>query len=138
MKRVLVDTGPLVALLDADDRLHQRALEELDRLTGPLWLGLPALTEACFLLGSAHLRRRLSALLEREVVQLAAPKNGEVTTRRSMKWLERYAEHSPDFADAFLVCWAESDASLSVWTFDREFSAVWRSLGGKKVRLAFA
>ena len=137
MKRALVDTGPLVALLDANDRLHERALAELDRLTGPLWLGLPALTEASFLLGSAHLRRRLSALLDREVMQLAAPKNGEATTRRSMKWLERYAEHSPDFVDAFLVCWAESDASLAVWTFDREFSAVWRTLGGKKVRLAF-
>lgn len=135
MRRVLVDTGPLVALIDSHDRLHARALAELDRLTSPIWLGVPVLTESCFLLGAAHLRRRLSALIDREVVQLAAPKNGEVT-RRSMKWLDRYAEHSPDFADAFLVCWAESDASLVVWTFDREFSTVWRTLGGKKVRLA--
>lgn len=137
MRRVLVDTGPLVALLDARDRLHPRALSELDRLTGPLWLGLPTLTESCFLLGSAHLRRRLSSLLDREVMQLVGPKDNDVTTRRSMKWLDRYAEHSPDFADAFLVCWAESEPSLAVWTFDREFSTIWRTLGGKKVRLAF-
>lgn len=136
MRPALVDTGPLVALVDAHDRLHARALAQLDRLTGPLWLGLPVLTEACFLLGSAHLRRRLSGLLEREVAQLAVPKNGEVITRRSMKWLDQYAEHSPDFADAFLVCWAESDPTLAVWTFDREFSTVWRTLAGKKVRLA--
>ncbi|MDP2269202.1 MAG: hypothetical protein Q8K32_00645 [Archangium sp.] len=49
----------------------------------------------------------------------------------------RYAEHRPDFADGFLVSWAESDASLAVWTFDRQFSTVWKTLGGKKVRLAF-
>lgn len=138
MKRVLIDTGPLVALVDTRDRLHERALRELDLLRGPLWLGLPSLTEACFLLGSAHLRRRLDALLDREVVQLTAPKSIEGTTRRSMKWLDRYAEHSPDFADAFLVCWAEGDASSAVWTFDREFSTTWRTLGGKKVRLALA
>ena len=137
MKRVLVDTGPIVALIDTRDRLHGRAIDELDRLSGPILLGLPAATEACFLLDSAHLRRRLTALIDREVVQLAAPKNGDLTIRRSMKWLDRYAEHRPDFADAFLVCWAESDASTVVWTFDREFSAVWRTLGGKKVPLAF-
>ena len=136
MRRVLVDTGPLVALLDTRDRLHGRALSELDRLTGPLWLGLPTLTESCFLLGSTHLRRRLSSLLDREVMQLVGPKDDDATTRRSMKWLDHYAEHSPDFADAFLVCWAESDPSLAVWTFDREFSTIWRTLGGKKVRLA--
>lgn len=137
MKRILVDTGPLVALCDASDRLHSRANRELDRLSGPLFLGLPLLTEACFLLPDAHLRRRVSALLDREVMQLAAPKNGDQAAHRTLKWLERYSEHEPDFADGFLVTWAESDASLAVWTFDREFSTVWRTLGGKKVRLAF-
>ncbi len=137
MKRVLVDTGPLVALCDARDRLHSRATAELDRLTGPLFLGLPNLTEACFLLPDPGLRRRMSALLEREVLQLAAPRNGDEMTRRTLKWLARYAEHAPDFADGFLTCWAESDASLSVWTFDREFSTLWRTLSGKKIRLAF-
>ena len=137
MKRILVDKGPLVALCDASDRLHARATAELDRLTGPLFLGLPVLTEACFLLPDSGLRRRVGALLEREVVQLGAPKNGDEVTRRTLKWLARYAEHSPDFADGFLAAWAESDASLAVWTFDREFSSVWRTLSGKRVRLAF-
>ena len=114
MKRILVDTGPLVALCDATDRLHVRATTELDRLTGPLLLGVPLLTEACFLLSGAHLRRRVSALLDREVMQLAGPKNGEQTARRTLQWLDRYAEHSPDFADGFLVTWAESDPSLAV------------------------
>jgi hypothetical protein len=137
VRRILVDTGPLVALIDTRDRLHARAIEELDQLAGPILIGLPAMTEACFLLDNAQLRRRLSALIEREVVQFASPKNGDLTIRRSMKWLERYAEHRPDFADAFLVCWAESDSAAVVWTFDREFSTVWRTLGGKKVPLAF-
>lgn len=137
MRRILIDTGPLVALCDPSDRLHARAIAELDRLSGPLFLGLPLLTEACFLLSGAHLRRRVGALLDREVIQLGGPRNGEQAARRTLKWLERYADHAPDFADGFLVAWAESDASLAIWTFDREFSRVWKTLGGKKVRLAF-
>jgi uncharacterized protein len=137
VKKVLVDTGPLVALVDTREKLHGRALEELDLLSGPLWCGIPAFTEACFLLDSAYLRRRLSGLIETEVVHFGSPKNADLIVRRSMKWLDRYAEHRPDFADAFLVCWAESDSSAAVWTFDREFSTVWRTLGGKKVPLVF-
>lgn len=135
MKRLLVDTGPLVALCDPSDRLHGRAVSELDRVKGALWLSLPVLTEACFLLPGAHLRRRAFALIEREVLRLEAPQNGEVVARRALEWLDRYADHSPDFADAFLVAWAENEAGLGVWTFDREFSTVWRTLGGKRVKL---
>ena len=133
MKRLLVDTGPLVALCDPADRLHGRAVSELDRIKGALMLSLPVLTEACFLLPGAHLRRRVFALIEREVLRLEAPKNGEVVTRRALEWLEHYPDHRPDFADAFLVAWAENEPALGIWTFDREFSTVWRTLGGKKL-----
>ena len=37
------------------------------------------------------------ALIEREVIQLEAPQKGDLVTRRALKWLERYAEHCPDF-----------------------------------------
>lgn len=135
MRRVLVDTGPLVALVDPKDRLHARATQELDRLKGPLCVGLPVLTEAHFLLGAAHLRRRVTALLEAEVLRLDAPDRPDLVTLRALEWLAHYAEHAPDFTDGFLVAWAERE-SLAIWTFDREFSTVWRTLAGKQVRLA--
>jgi uncharacterized protein len=135
MSRVLVDTGPLVALCDPSDGLHSRALKELDRLKGDLTVGLPALTEAFFLLPGAHLRARVVALFDRGLMKLEEPSNLEALSERTFKWLERYAEHQPDFADGWLVEWASAER-LAVWTFDREFSTVWRTLKGKRVMLA--
>jgi predicted nucleic acid-binding protein len=134
--RVLVDTGPLVALCDERDALHARALREVDALRGTLSVCLPVLTEAHFLLAAPHLRSRLSGLFGAGVVELDGPRNPSQVLVRAMRWLERYAEHRPDFADAFLVAWADTERRLSVWSFDREFSSVWRTLGGKKLTLA--
>jgi predicted nucleic acid-binding protein len=137
VRRVLVDTGPLVALCDERDALHPRALEELDRLSGVLLaVGLPALTEAHFLLAAPHLRARLASLFDRDVLRLELPTQADELVTRALSWLKKYAQHEPDFADAYLVAAAEHDPDASVWTFDREFSTVWRTLRGKRVRLS--
>ena len=47
---VLVDAGPLIALIHADDRHHERCvatLQTLDESLGTVW---PVLTEAMYLL----------------------------------------------------------------------------------------
>ncbi len=136
MKQVLVDTGPLVALCDERDPLHPRALRELSAIKAPLSVSLPVLTEALFLLGDGRLRARLGALFERGAVSLDGPDDPETLLARCWKWLARFAEHRPDFTDAFLVNWAAGDSALAVWTFDREFRDVWRSPSGKRIRLA--
>ncbi len=50
---ILTDTGPLVALLDADDRYHQRCLATIETLPAqPMLTTWPCFTEAIYLLGS--------------------------------------------------------------------------------------
>jgi hypothetical protein len=46
---ILVDAGPLIALLDRDDRDHERCVETLSGLTGPMLTTWPAVTEAIYL-----------------------------------------------------------------------------------------
>ncbi|WP_165485515.1 PIN domain-containing protein [Protofrankia symbiont of Coriaria ruscifolia] len=46
----MVDTGPLVAALDADDADHKRCLDLLERHPGPLLVPAPVLTDVCWLL----------------------------------------------------------------------------------------
>ncbi len=136
MRRILADTGPLVALCDERDGLHGRARAELDRLAPPLAVAVPVLTEACFLLPAPHLRARLAGLFARDLLRLEAPSAPDRILARTFEWLARYAGHHPDLADAWLVCWAEAEPAARVWTFDREFSSLWRTLKGRKVRLS--
>ena len=134
MKAVLVDTGPLVALLDGRDRLHRRAAHEARQIRAPALVGIPVLTEVLHLVRDPGLRRRLEAAFERGPLQLVSD-SGIALVVAALAWLEHFADHRPDFADAHLVSWAASDRDLSVWTFDREFSTVWRTSSGEPVRL---
>lgn len=135
---ILIDTTPLVALCDSKDRLHARALADLDRLgQQQLLLCAPVLTEACFLLASAIERKRLDRLCaELAIVPLAEAENEAERWRDVFRWLERYAEHEPDWADGYLVIVSGSHRKAKVWTYDSEFRTTWRRLDGTRIPLA--
>jgi predicted nucleic acid-binding protein len=134
---ILIDTTPLVALSDPRDHLHERAVSDLDRVAKRgLVLCEPVLTEACFLLSHAAQRARL----ERLIVELGMTPLGvedEPELRAEVfRWLERYAEHVPDWADGYLAVVSERQRDARVWTYDREFRTTWRRPGGTRIPLA--
>lgn len=135
MRGVLVDTGPLIGLFDERDALHHRALQEARSLTAPALVGIPVLTEALHFLRETALRARLGAAFERGTLRLVSETEPEGVAD-ALRWMGQYEEHDPDFVDAHLVAWAARDPGLSIWTFDSEFRAVWRTLKGARVRLA--
>lgn len=47
---IVVDTGPLVAMANEQDRYHVRCVEWFDVAPRPLLVSVPILTEVCYLL----------------------------------------------------------------------------------------
>ena len=57
---IVIDTGPLVAALNADDKDHERCVRLLETHQGRLLVPAPVLTEVCWLLnGNRGPRRKL-------------------------------------------------------------------------------
>lgn len=134
---ILVDTTPLVALCDPRDSLNASALRDLQRLSRrPLVVCEPVLTEACLHLTYAAQRQRLRDFLDAFAVVGYAPEDQLGLRAEAFAWLEKYSEHEPDWADAYLVCVSARERRWKVWSYDREFRTIWRRADGTRVPLA--
>jgi predicted nucleic acid-binding protein len=120
MKRVIVDTGPLVALLNSSDSHHQWTRDVLDRIEPPLVTCEAVISEACFLL--RKVRGGQDAVLDlvaRDVVSITFDLSKELDAVR--KLVTRYASVPMSIADACLVRMSELDDRATVLTLDSDF-----------------
>jgi len=130
----IVDTGPLVAYLDADDPSHARVAPHWDAFCGQLVTSSAVITEAMhFVATSPGGPRSLAELVEEsgmEVYDLSRPPE----LREAAALMEKYADTPMDFADATLVLLAEALRIDDVVTLDfRGFSA-YRTRNGRALR----
>lgn len=122
---ILVDAGPLVALIHADDRHHERCTKVLRELHEPLATVWPAYTEAMYLLGfSWRAQDALWELVERDVISLI--ELGTSDHRRVRELMKKYRDLPMDLADAALVAVAERERVARVFTLDRRDFEVYR------------
>jgi predicted nucleic acid-binding protein len=118
--RVLLDTGPLVAFLNARDQHHAWAVAELGKAAPPLATCEAVLSEACFLLRKVPGGpEKVLALLERGLLVLPFRLDTEVA--RVAELMLRYAELPMSLADACLVRMLELDLGTEVMTLDGDF-----------------
>jgi uncharacterized protein len=120
---MLTDTGPLVALLDADDPHHAECTEATQRLpSGPLLTTWPCFTEAMYLLGEVGghtYQASLWALLTAGRLLLVDLTASEV--ERMAVLMSQYQNVPMDLADASLVAVAESRSFQRVFALDSDF-----------------
>jgi hypothetical protein len=122
---VLVDAGPLVAILDAGDAHHERCVDALRAIRPPLVTVWPAFVEAMYLLGPSWPAQR--ALWDRLTVgglRLTPLDAADGPRMRSL--MEKYRDLPMDLADAALVRVAERDGHTAIFTLDRRHFAVYR------------
>lgn len=130
---VLLDTGPLVALLDDDEEHHAWATERMRALKPPLLICEAVMTETCFLLRS-HPRGRLQARLWIESGFLTHRPLAGASVTHALSLMERYANIPMAFADACLVAMAEEIPLAKIFTLDRDF-LIYRDQGDKPLAL---
>jgi hypothetical protein len=131
---VLIDTGPLVAVLYQRDSQHKTCVAQLGKLTRTPITCWPVLTEASHLLhrvgGSIGDLLRLISSKELEVAEL-----GEESAGWLSEFLKRYPSIRVDLADAALMYLAERRGIEVVFTLDRRDFSIYRLGNGKPVRL---
>jgi predicted nucleic acid-binding protein len=132
MKTTLIDTGPIVALLNKRDHHHDWAMETLSRLTPPLLTCAAVLSEAAYLLrrtpgGSVS----VVEMSERQFLRPSFRLEDEASAVKNL--LARYGNVPMDLADACLVRLSEIHADCVLVTADSEFRDVYRRYGRQAI-----
>ena len=126
MRGVLVDAGPLVAIIDQADPAHEACVSALKALRGSLVTVWPAFTEAMYLLRESwRAQNALWSRLETGALTLAPLDRADAVRMREL--MEKYRDLPMDLADAALVRVAERESLIRVFTLDRTHFSVYRA-----------
>jgi predicted nucleic acid-binding protein len=125
VRAVLVDAGPLVAILDRADADHTACVAALQKLRDPLMTVWPAFTEAMYLLRGSWLgQKALWSRLETDALGLAPLDESDAPRMREL--MDKYRDTPMDLADAALVRVAERDSLIQIFTLDRTHFEIYR------------
>jgi len=119
-RRVLLDTGPLVAYLKRQDRFHGWVTAELANIEPPLLTCEAVLSEACFLLRNVYGgQEAVISLLNTGLIQIPFRLHEESGSIREL--IARYQSVPMSLADACLVRMAEQYSEGNILTLDSDF-----------------
>lgn len=122
---ILVDAGPLTALIHADDRHHQRCHDAFRNFDRPLATVWPAFTEAMYLLRfSWKAQDALWEFVRRGALTFLALESSDV--ERMHELMAKYRDLPMDLADAALVAVAERERLRRIFTLDHKDFSVYR------------
>jgi hypothetical protein len=131
---ILIDTGPIVAILSKADHHHERCTAQLADLRPPLLTCWPVVTEAQWLL-----RRDLKAqagLFEAFASGLLALLPVEADAMPQLDaFIRRYRKLQPDLADAVLVHLAERENIQTIFTLDQRDFSVYRYKTNRRLKI---
>jgi predicted nucleic acid-binding protein len=131
----IVDTGPLVAFFDRDERHHRWVSERVEELEAPLLVCEPVLTETAYLL-ARHSRAQdaLFGLLQNGALSIAFRLEEHVGEVHGL--LQKYRDTPMSLADACVVRMAELHERHAVLTLDSDF-LVYRKHGRAALPLIY-
>jgi len=134
MRRILVDTGPLIAILACDDEYHDVCVNALRDMPGPLISCWPVITEAAwFLRKSSRAVQQLLRSIDGRFLDLLPLAEAEGEAIAAL--MKRYEDIHPQFADVALVYLAGREKIETIFTLDQHDFSIYRSGRRSTVRI---
>lgn len=125
---ILVDAGPLVALVDSDDQHHQKCVTALQQIRESLATVWPALTEALYLLNDSPAgQEAVWDSIMRGAIGIVPLDVEDIPRIREL--MRKYRDRGMELADAALIRAAERENVRKFFTVDRSDFAVYRLHG---------
>jgi uncharacterized protein len=122
---ILVDAGPLVALVNRSDAWHQRCLATSKAFREQVLTVWPAVTEAVFLVRrSVVAQSEILQIIESGEVRFAELDRSDVPRIREL--IAKYRDLPMDLAAAALVRVAERERIRTIFTLDRRDFEIYR------------
>ena len=121
-REIILDTGPLVALLNSRDPHHRWVSEQWDTIEPPLLTCEAVVVEACFL--ARRLVRdgqnKVLEIVRRGTLDLSFSLSGEIDA--AVRLARKYRDVPMSLADACLVRMSELHPASPILTLDRDFT----------------
>jgi uncharacterized protein len=136
LMNVLLDTGPLVALLDRSEPDHDRVQSFMGRLRGSRLVTTGAvITEVFYFLSDVRGGpANLSVFLDASATEVRDAFNAEALAA-AVRLMSKYADVPMDFPDATLVWIAELSGTETILTLDRRGFSSYRFGKNRRFRL---
>lgn len=119
-KKVLLDTGPLVAFINNRENSHDWAVNEWKKIQPPFLTCEAVITVTCFILRDFYRGEdAVMSLLDTGLIQISFRLSDEIGTVREL--LKRYQNVPMSLADACLVRMIELIMGSCILTLDSDF-----------------
>lgn len=133
MKKILIDSGPLIALFDSSDKHHKKTIEFIKTNKFTLVTTISSITETLHLLDfNRNAQLDFLEWISRGGVEIHDIQNADF--QRLKELTEKYKDLPMDFADSCLVYLAEKLNIDNIATIDRDFT-IYRIKGNKKFNI---
>ena len=131
---LLIDTGPLVALINRNDQYHKACLAAAVESRGHFQTAWPVITEACYLLRARpDLVEGLLEIIHEEQIEILSIHAKELTQIGG--WMSKFQDQQIDLADACLAYLAEREKISTIFTVDHRHFRLFRATDGKPYTL---
>ena len=131
MKNIIVDSGPLIALFDYDDKYHNKVVNFLKTYDGNLLTTWAVITEVSHML-AFNLKVQINFLKWVELGGVKLIDLDQKDLQKLIKYMEKYLDVPMDLADGSLMIVAENHHIKEILSIDSDYD-IYRTLKKKSL-----